>query len=180
MRVGWSQLRGKLRPVTPSGETSDNGAESNLSVQSYEELERNFEKLGDIESQNECTYDERWKHEGVNIPWLISGYWVVWWVPLLWALGSLLTFYCINRRKFGQWFGLKKSAAATHLVSEPLALTIYSTFRLLLPKGYWGTVQGQRFYLLESLWLKFLLGVFFFILKNSAQSKDLISYFFGR
>jgi len=178
VRITWGQLRRKLMPVTRSGNMSDRRAGSKLSLSSYEELERNFKKLGDIDSQNECNYDKRWKYEGMNLSWLISGYWVVSWVPLLWVLGSLVMFYYINRKKFEQrWFGLRKSAAARHVIPEPWALTIQATFGLFLPTEYWGTAQGQRLYLLESLWLKFFLGVFIFTLKNTSPLlRELLPY----
>jgi len=178
VRFTWDELKGRLKRVTPSGKISDRRAESTLSLASYEELERNFKKLGDIESENDCNYDKRRKYDGMTISWLISGYWVVWWVPLLWVLGSLLTFYGVNRKKFDQqWFGLRKSAAAGRLIPEPWALTLQATFGLLLPKEYWGTAQGQRLYLLESLWLKFFVGVFIFTLKNTSPLlRDLLPY----
>ncbi|MFI5090095.1 MAG: pentapeptide repeat-containing protein [Terriglobales bacterium] len=181
VRVKWDKLKGKLMLVTPSGNTSDGRAGSKLSQASYEELERNFKNLGDIDSQNGCNYERRWKYQEVSISfisWVLSGYWVVWWVPLLWVLGSLLAFYCINRRKFDQqWFGLTESAAAAHFIPEPWALTIQATFRLVLPKEYRGTAQGRRLYLLESLWLKFFVGVFIFTLKNTSPLlRDLLPY----
>lgn len=168
VQMTWDQLSGKLMPI--------------LSEQAYVELERNFKKLGDIDSQNDCNYERRWKYQGVSISfisWLLSGYWVVWWVPLLWLVGSLLAFYGINRKKFDQqqWFGLRKSAAAVHFIPEPWALTMQATFRLVLPKEYWGTAQGQRLYLLESLWLKVVVGVFIFTLKNTSPLlRDLLPY----
>jgi len=179
VRIKWDRLKGKLMLVAPSETTPDRGAGSKLSLASYEELEINFQKLGDLDSQNDCNYERRWKHEGPTITWLISGYWVVWWVPFLWLVGSLLAFYGINRKKFDQqqWFGLRKSAAAVHFIPEPWALTMQATFRLALPKEYWGTAQGQRLYLLESLWLKFFVGVFIFTLKNtSLLLRDLLPY----
>jgi uncharacterized protein YjbI with pentapeptide repeats len=178
VRITWGQLRSRLMTVTRSENTSDRRAGNKLSLASYEELERNFKKLGDIDSQNECNYDKRWNYEGINTSLLISGYWVVWWVPLLWVVGSLLTFYFINRKKFDQrWFGLKKSAAANSVIPEPWALTLQATFGLLLPTKYWGTVQGQRLYLFESLWLKFFVGVFIFTLKNTSPLlRELLPY----
>lgn len=178
VRIKWGQLRKKLMTVTRSENTSDWRAGSRLSLPSYEELERNFKELGDIDSQNDCNFDKRWKYEGINIPLLISGYWVVWWVPLLWVLGSLLTFFYINRKKFDQqWFGLRKSATATHIIPEPWALTLQAAVGLLLPSKYWGTAQGQRLYLIESLWLKFFVGVFIFTLKNASPLlRELLPY----
>jgi len=176
VRMTWGQLGGKL-PVPPPANTSQGRAKRELILASYQELERNFEKLDDVASLNKCHYDRRWKLEGINIPWLISGYWVVWWRPLPWVLGSLLAFYCINRWKYRQWFGLKKSAAGGSFIPEPWALTIQATFRFVLPKEYWGTANGQRLYLLESLWLKIILGVFIFTLKNTSPLlKELLPY----
>jgi len=178
VRITWDQLRNKLMTVTHSENTSDRRSGSKLSLPSYEELERNFKELGDIDSQNQCNFDKRWHYEGINIPLLISGYWVVWWVPLLWVLGSMLAFYFINRRKFDrQWFGLRKSATARHVIPEPWDLTLQATYVLLLPAEYWGTVRGQRLYLFESLWLKFFVGVFIFTLKNSSPLlRELLPY----
>ena len=177
VRITWGQLRSRLMTVTRSENSPDTRAGSKLSLASYEELERNFKELGDIDSQNECNFDKRWTYEGINISLLISGYWVVWWVPLLWVLGSLLTFYCINRTKFDQWFGLRKSAKARQVIPDPWALTLQATFGLLLPTKYWGTVQGQRLYLFESLWLKFFVGVFIFTLKNTSPLlRELLPY----
>jgi hypothetical protein len=178
VRITWGQLRKKLMTVTHSENTSDRRSGSKLSLSSYGELERNFKELGDTDSQNECHYDKRWNYDHINIPLLISGYWVVWWVPLLWVLGSLLTFYFINRKKFDQqWFGLRKSATARHVIPEPWDLTLQATYVLLLPAEYWGTVRGQRLYLLESLWLKFLVGVLIFTVKNSSPLlKELLPY----
>jgi uncharacterized protein YjbI with pentapeptide repeats len=178
VRITWGQLKSRLMKVTRSENASDWRSGGKLSLSSYEELERNFKELGDIDSQNKCNYEKRWNNEGINIPLLISGYWVVWWVPLLWVLGSLLTFYFINGKKFDQqWFGLRKSAAAKRVIPEPWALTLQATYVLFLPAEYWGTVRGQRLYLLESLWLKFFVGVFIFTLKNSSLLlRELLPY----
>lgn len=181
VRIVWKELRKKLRAIQSAEKAGTGQGEKYLSVASYEELERNFEKLGDLDSQNACHFERRWLHDGVNAELLFAGYWVCIGFPMTWMAIGFVVFLRLNKTGFRKgWFERgKPSTSWTEIIPEPWRLTFCVTYRWMsLPEEYSGTARGKLCYLLESFLMKLLLLVLLLTLKNTSPLlRELLPYF---
>jgi len=167
----WYQLDHKLK--TSDGE--------DLSKESYEELERNFHAVNDLESENECNYAKRLHFEGHTWEWWLLGFEVRRRMPFICLILCCLVLTVLNCWVVvaNPWQITDSSEKLLNALPLPPALLVLKSAMLDLsfPETYVGKLPWRIVFLAESFALKFLIGCLLItIAHTSPLLKDLLPY----
>lgn len=188
IRIEWQQIAEKLRHVEGKQPSSKAQGESGkLSKEGYEELERNFKRLEDLYSENECRYEKRTEWDGKCFSWAISGYWVRpkrsgLFIVLLFILFSITNWLAFRGGWQRGWFwraGPRQTLLDILLVPSAVQLALYATaLKTSPPNGFEANKPGRVLFWIEYLLFKVTeLFLIITISNTSALLKQLIPYF---
>jgi len=177
IHLEWHQIEKGLKRWQESAAKS-----RTLSKQTYEELQRNFKEIGDLESENACFYEMSVNHEK-GLKWFFGylfGYGVKRRNPFALAMFSLLLFWAINSSLLKHhWFTAGVAHGLIARVPPALVLTL-STGRLKLefPGNFVHTDGGQVVFAVEYVWMKIAEISFLVAVANSSPLlKQFMPYF---
>lgn len=166
----WYQLETKLH--------SEAGVR--LSNESYEELERNFHTLDDLEGENECKYEKRLNSEGRNVSWLVFGFGVRRRMPFLclMVLGVLFLLWNSFIVKDAWRLSFSPESLLGIIPLPPAVAVLKATLlKISFPDSYYGTKRGKAIFVLQALMLKLLLALLLItIAHTSPLLKELLPY----
>ena len=168
VQLKWKQLDRKLGRPDRGLIRRNNFSE--IDKQSYEELERNFNAIGDIESSNECRYQRRLFSDGRGVEWAVFGYEVHPLNPSVTGCLSFVLFCLINAALF---------AASTFSWSRTLRFTSYAAipWKASFPPHYRPTHSAHAVFWVEWTIMKVLWFAFTVAWMNkSPLLKELIPY----
>jgi hypothetical protein len=157
LRISWTQLEGKIRPV----EDSQAAVAQRLSKQSYEEMERNFKRLDDLYSENECRLEKRTVWEGKGFQWALCGYWVRPVNTMVWLALALLFFWFVNFQAFRKrcfWHVGQRDTWYDFLPSSFQLAVSSAALKAKLPAGYGANKWARAIFWGEFVCIKFLVG----------------------
>lgn len=172
-QLSWVQIDGKLGKPE-SGLTSRSNF-SALDMQTYEELERNFDALGDLESSNECRFQKRLLSEGRGPEWAFLGYETHPLNPFVSGCLILMLFCIINAVLFRNG---TFSDGVWNWPPRPVRLTLRTAaLRRDFPANYTATALGRIVFGTE-FWIMRLMWIFYAVawMHKSKLLKELIPY----
>jgi hypothetical protein len=155
-------------------------------VQSYDELERNFNQLGDLESANECHYQKRLFLNGRHVEWAVLGYGVRPLNPFLCILIALGVFCMLNAVLFRAFLGATLFSLSSPFRERSCGALIVALsaarWKLSLPAKYASrTPVAWRVFLVEFYAMKILwVALAITLMNTSPVLKEFVPYFFPK
>jgi hypothetical protein len=183
-QLRWKQIEGKLG--NHDGQLLKKGGLSEEDVQSYDELERNFNQLGDLESANECHYQKRLFLNGRHVEWAVLGYGVRPLNPFLCILIALGVFCMLNAVLFRAFLGATLFSLSSPFRERSCGALIVALsaarWKLSLPAKYASrTPVAWRVFLVEFYAMKILwVALAITLMNTSPVLKEFVPYFFPK
>lgn len=173
-RLRWAQIAGKMGQREPR--FWQRGSATETDKQTLDELERNFKRNNDLESENECHFVRRVLTDGKRWQWAFLGYELHILNPLLSLTAVLIAFMVVN------WilFANESVAGGTFVPRFPryVRLTVSLLTWWQPPKEYRMTGVGRAVLWAEIATIKLLmLDVVIALMATSPLLKELIPYF---